>query len=495
MPQTVITTDSFSIFPTNYAAFSTTFFETFVSFKSAIRKPSSPSNSPSCAPSKRPQTFPSCQPTELPLLQPSSHPSRQPSQLPSSRPTIEQTKVSPFLIRVDSNNFTVPAKYAYLNRTSLSGLDGIVKFEVNFFRSIYRDGILYGRFSSYDIQNDGFGIISNSSVLCQSGKRGLVKYTCGSVNAFVFNDNSSFCSYSITITTTVCNFPSNEPSYTPTPTFYPTTQEPTIGPDSVLNYVECTPFSVANTNSALQNTASCTFAACSGNTFTISNFCNDSPTCIDDSYIRLYDSNNNEVSSNDQYCGDCSQLTYTVPLLPRQCNLYTLQQGCYASTSCSGIFSVKFSTADPTIRPTNPPSGSPSIRSSVLPTDSPTYSPSYFPSFNPSFMPSKPTESPSYMPSNPEVSFGDGCKVCPSGSFCYANLCSPCPIGNFCPTGSYAYKCPPDLIAPTPGLKSCFGGTPVYNLTIITHLYIYLAPTIGPTPSVDFHCILSHLYV
>jgi hypothetical protein len=83
-------------------------------------------------------------------------------------------------------------------------------------------------------------------------------------------------------------------------------------------------------------------------------------------------------------------------------------------------------------------------------------------------MPSKPTESPTYMPSSLDISFGDGCKICQSGFFCYANLCTLCPINNFCPAGSYAYKCPPDLIAPKTGLTSCYGG--IYYIFICCYI-------------------------
>lgn len=115
-------------------------------------------------------------------------------------------------------------------------------------------------------------------------------------------------------------------------------------------YVQCAPFSATNTNSAQQNTVSCTFTACSGDSFLISN-CGGS-TCSGDTYIRLYDSNNNMVCSNDDYCGVCSQITYSVPSLPSQCSVYTLKQGCYASVLCSGTFLVQFLTVSPTLSST-----------------------------------------------------------------------------------------------------------------------------------------------
>lgn len=244
-----------------------------------------------------------------------------------------------------------------------------MKFDVIFFLSIYREGILYGRFAGYNVQSDSFDIISNRSILCQSGMRGLVKYICGSVNAFVFSDNSSFCSYSITITNSVCNFPTIEPSYTPSNIPF-NTKSPTVGP--TFTFIQCAPFSVTNTNSAQRNTASCTFTACSGHVSTISN-CAGGSTCINDTFTRLFNSSNNLVSFNDDFCARCSQLTYIVPLLPGQCGIYTLKQGCYSSISCSGTFSVRFSNDNPTLSPTT------LVPTFISTTPRPTYPPCLIP--------------------------------------------------------------------------------------------------------------------
>ncbi len=71
----------------------------------------------------------------------------------------------------------------------------------------------------------------------------------------------------------------------------------------------CPPFSATGTNSATQNYATCTFTACGGSTIGASG-CD---ACNGDQYIRLVDSSMNEVSSNDEACGSCSSLMYTVP--------------------------------------------------------------------------------------------------------------------------------------------------------------------------------------
>jgi hypothetical protein len=116
----------------------------------------------------------------------------------------------------------------------------------------------------------------------------------------------------------------------------------------------------------------------------------------------------------------------------------------------SGQPTTSFPSATITLSPSNTPS-------STFPTKSP--------SIVPSIAPSNPTDSPSFLPSNLEISFGDGCKLCSSGSYCQGKTCFICPVENYCPTGSYAYKCPPNLFAPSPGQSSCFGG--IYYLVFI----------------------------
>jgi hypothetical protein len=71
----------------------------------------------------------------------------------------------------------------------------------------------------------------------------------------------------------------------------------------------CPPFSATDTNSATQNYATCSFTACGGSIIGASG-CD---ACYGDQYIRLVDSSMKEVSSNDEACGSCSSLTYTVP--------------------------------------------------------------------------------------------------------------------------------------------------------------------------------------
>ena len=66
--------------------------------------------------------------------------------------------------------------------------------------------------------------------------------------------------------------------------------------------------------------------------------------CTGDTYLRLLDSLGNLVALNDDSgdnaCGYlCSRLSYVVPI-DAACFTFSLHQGCYADSSCSGTSTV-----------------------------------------------------------------------------------------------------------------------------------------------------------
>jgi hypothetical protein len=71
---------------------------------------------------------------------------------------------------------------------------------------------------------------------------------------------------------------------------------------------------------------------------------NNKGVCTDDTMISLLDEGFAEVANNDDFCGTCSALTYTVPVAG-VCQWYTLKQGCIGDSSCTGTASVIFRTS------------------------------------------------------------------------------------------------------------------------------------------------------
>jgi hypothetical protein len=96
-------------------------------------------------------------------------------------------------------------------------------------------------------------------------------------------------------------------------------------------YSQCAAFSAINTNYAGQNYVTCEIVICPGQTMT-SSLCNifsGSP------YIRLFQ-DSTEVAMSGDYC---AQLSYTPPALTL-CTTFSLRQGCYSFTSCTGTTEV-----------------------------------------------------------------------------------------------------------------------------------------------------------
>lgn len=186
-------------------------------------------------------------------------------------------------------------------------------------------------------------------------------------------------------------------------------QRSIYGYDSII--ANCSSYSISGTSNSASNTySSCNFTTCGGNlieiyTGVLSPY---TPTCATDTYIRLFNSTNNEVAYNDDYSSSgCSFISYSPPS-DSACQLYTLHEGCYSNSICSGQFLIAetFLTAIPTISPTFKPSNSkrPTRSPTTLPTTSnPSVLPTQFPTEQPSEQPSDlptmlPTERPSFKP-------------------------------------------------------------------------------------------------
>jgi hypothetical protein len=148
----------------------------------------------------------------------------------------------------------------------------------------------------------------------------------------------------------------------------------------------CMPYLVSNTNSALQNTASCYVPVCENDILTVS-FCDsssDTPACEGDTFIRLFDQSGQLLRyDDDSDCGACSRLSYFSTVVG--CMNLTISEGCYGMGTCSGT--VKVVMTNPNLFPTMMPSNSPS--------------PTIFPNFRPTPVPTSaiPTLIPSVVPS------------------------------------------------------------------------------------------------
>jgi len=102
---------------------------------------------------------------------------------------------------------------------------------------------------------------------------------------------------------------------------------------------QCTPFSASNTNSATLNAPTCRIYACPGNSLTLSACDTDGGSCAGDQNFRLFDASNTQIAASDDSCGSCSKIVYSVPSTVA-CQVYTLNEGCYGNSACSGTVSV-----------------------------------------------------------------------------------------------------------------------------------------------------------
>ena len=196
----------------------------------------------------------------------------------------------------------------------------------------------------------------------------------------------------------------------------------------------CPAYSASNTYSTTQNYAICSITACAGDTVLMTTL---SPgSCNGDSYLRLYDpSTGEELASNDDYSGLCSQITYS---FTSSCRTYELREGCFSSYSCSGQVYYSSSLVD---APTSLPSISQAPNAPTQAPGTPTQAPG-----TPTRAPGSPSFAPTYAPTSTGY--------CPAYSASYTSSA----------TTNYAIcsieACPGDTVLMTtfsPG--SCYGDT------------------------------------
>ena len=185
---------------------------------------------------------------------------------------------------------------------------------------------------------------------------------------------------------------------------------PTPSPSRNLLPLICPPYFATGTDSARNNYAECQVFACPGQTFTVGDCTNgnrDLPgqSCQGDQLIRVFGTltnPQNEVGSNDDFCGLCSQVTITVPQ-NYVCQVFTIREGCAGMQTCGGVMAVsgdimplpngvRLVPITPTLAPSSLPT-TPTLVPTTLPTAQPTLFPTY--------LPGVPTPAPSIQPTNP----------------------------------------------------------------------------------------------
>ena len=97
-------------------------------------------------------------------------------------------------------------------------------------------------------------------------------------------------------------------------------------------------FQATNTNNALQNYKEESFQVCGKITASMcASFGWGQGSCAGDTVMRIVDSNGVELALNDDYCGKCSQVSYTSS---SGCTNVRLRFGCSGISSCSGLVEV-----------------------------------------------------------------------------------------------------------------------------------------------------------
>ncbi len=93
-------------------------------------------------------------------------------------------------------------------------------------------------------------------------------------------------------------------------------------------------YNASNTNSATINTANMSLNLGSFNSLSFGTCGIPGASGSGDTYLRLYNSSNFLVASNDDACGDLSKFTIPGGSLPP--GTYTLRAGCFGNASCNG---------------------------------------------------------------------------------------------------------------------------------------------------------------
>jgi len=155
----------------------------------------------------------------------------------------------------------------------------------------------------------------------------------------------------------------------------------------VCSALTCQPYSASYSYSATQGYATCGFTVCGSSAVSIS-LCG----CSGDTYIRLYDSNGNYLSSadDDNTCLTnikCSSLTYFPSSYytgdANKCSTYYLHEGCNSIGLCSGTAVVSVTSGSISSPGTTP--STPALYPTMTPYGYPTYN--QYPSTHPASYP------------------------------------------------------------------------------------------------------------
>lgn len=153
----------------------------------------------------------------------------------------------------------------------------------------------------------------------------------------VVNNNPTPTTASPTLSPTAIPTAAPTAAPTATPTAAPTLAIPPAFP----------PFSASNTADATINTVINTVNVCPGTVVEFAT-CNEGKVFDGDTFLRLYDAENRQIAFNDDRCGFFSRIkhTFTGP-----CQRYSLHQGCFRETNCSGQVKLKHYPSDNVILP------------------------------------------------------------------------------------------------------------------------------------------------
>jgi hypothetical protein len=106
-------------------------------------------------------------------------------------------------------------------------------------------------------------------------------------------------------------------------------------------------FAASNTYSATQNYTDYEVTGCPGENLYVS-LCDERATCNGDTYMWLLSPEGWYLRWNDNYCGLCSSLSYSVSPQIEACVNYTARLGCYSTSSCSGTPLFRVTVANST---------------------------------------------------------------------------------------------------------------------------------------------------
>ena len=103
----------------------------------------------------------------------------------------------------------------------------------------------------------------------------------------------------------------------------------------IIGLLQCSPISAYG-----QTQIACdkTFTVSGGTSLRIYNCY---PYCTGDTMLYLYDANGIQIAYDDDGCGTCSSITYTIPSYV-SLQTYTVKMSCYSTTgSCSGTIQIE----------------------------------------------------------------------------------------------------------------------------------------------------------